>query len=114
MYFCDQAQKLWNLLETIINLSNIDVKITKVNAILGFINQEENSVRNVLAKLTKKFIFKCSFDGVQYNCVKFIAYIRTHVITLILASEEYKIFDLHNWKMIYKLMIHYTFNDRDP
>ena len=90
------------------NLSTIEVKITKVNAILGFITLEENSVRNILAKLTKKFIFKCSYDDVQYNSVKFIAYIRTYVINLVLASEEYKIFDLHNWKKVYKFMIHFS------
>ena len=89
-------------------LSTIDVKITKVNAILGFITLEKNSVGNVLAKLTKKIIFKCSYDDVQYNSVKFISYIRTYVINLVLASEEYKVFDLHNWKKVYKFMIHFS------
>ena len=112
LYFCEQAQKLWKLLETIMISSTIDVKITKVNAILGFITLEENSVRNILAKLTKKFIFKCSYDDVQYNSVKFIAYIRTYVVNLVLASEEYKVFDLHNWKKIYKFMIHFSHTER--
>ena len=112
LFFCEQAQKLWKLLETIMISSTINVKITKVNAILGFITLEENSVRNVLAKLTKKFIFKCSYDDVQYNSVKFIAYIRTYVINLVLASEEYKVFDLHNWKKVYKFMIHFSHTER--
>ena len=70
---------------------------SKTNAILGFLKDDESSARNILAKLKKKCIFRCSFEKVKYPPDTYIAYIRTFTHKTVVASHEYKIIDVKSW-----------------